>query len=194
MEAKIEHLCDNEWLSLLKLVDPDNHINGYVYSHESRCNGKIIAILPFRFEKGVMEFLLRHEVTPCWDRLRQVTSSITGGWEKIGEVETARKELLEEAGYRVAPKELIPLGQCYASKSTDTRYTLYTIDLTNHDQVGTGKGDGSKLEELAECFWAPDGIIKDVWDPLVSVMFVRILHLLSQAKQAQVAKSNSVVE
>jgi len=59
----LKTLCENDWVSLLDL-------NGYVYSHETRCNGVIVAILPYRrTEKGRLQFLLRREITPCWSRI-----------------------------------------------------------------------------------------------------------------------------
>ena len=179
MSAKIETLQENEWVSLKKLVDPENHINGYVYSHEERCNGKIVSILPFRFKDSKLELLVRREVTPCWDRLRAVTSAITGGVEgKDTEAKTAVKELWEEAGYKVKPEQLIPLGFCFASKSSDTIYTLYSIDFTDTEKTGEAKGDGSKLEEIGDCYWTPEDTIKNVWDPTVSTTFIRLLSLL----------------
>ena len=64
----VETLYDNKWLSLKQVVKPDVGINGYVFSHASRCNGKIVSILPFRYainDKGkrTIQFLIRKEIT-----------------------------------------------------------------------------------------------------------------------------------
>jgi 8-oxo-dGTP pyrophosphatase MutT (NUDIX family) len=185
-DAKVETLCDNEWLSLKKMVDPDNGINGCVYSHEERCNGNIIAILPFRTidvkEHNVseLEFLVRREVCPCWDRLRQITCSITGGLEK-GQtpIQCALNELWEEAGYKVEEKDMIFVGNCFASKSSDTKYHLYIVNLTDKEKEGKAEGDGSSLEAKAECYWSDLSNIQDIWDPIVSTMFARFMRVLS---------------
>lgn len=191
MRAKTEVLCENEWVSLRKLTDVDNHIHGYVYSHETRCKGKIIAILPFRFigdgDARKLEVLLRREVTPCWDRLRQITSSITGGFEN-SETYTAIHELWEEAGYKIAEADLIPLGYSFASKSSDTKYTLYSVDLSDVEKTGGAEGDGSELEKLAECYWADEDTIINTWDPQVSVMFLRLFRMLVDIKKDQLSK------
>ena len=49
MAKKIVTLCDNKLVSLMKIVYPEKGINGYVYSHETRCDGNIISIVPYRF-------------------------------------------------------------------------------------------------------------------------------------------------
>ena len=41
-------LHENDWVSLMVVRKPDAGVNGYVYSHETRCRGRIVAILPYR--------------------------------------------------------------------------------------------------------------------------------------------------
>jgi ADP-ribose pyrophosphatase YjhB (NUDIX family) len=147
----IETLLDNEWLSLRVVREPDRGVNGYVFSHESRCAGRIVAVLPYRVVKvpsraflgeppcpdqrcacrtGVqMEYLVKSEMTPCWS-LDQVLSAITGGHEGGDIADDAVREMLEETGYEITRDELVPLGESYASKSADTVYTLFGVDLT----------------------------------------------------------------
>lgn len=138
---KVETLKDNEWLSLKKMVDPENGVNGYVFSHETRCNDHIVSILPYRLVGDKMEFCLRKEVTPCWS-MKQHISSITGGVEDNDPLTTAIHEIDEEAGYKVSPNELVSLGTCFGTKSCDTIYHLYTVNLTNKER-GIASGDGS---------------------------------------------------
>jgi intein/homing endonuclease len=75
-----ETLHANPWLSLKVMRKPDVGVNGYVYSHETRCQGRIVAILPYRDSGGTREYLVKSEMTPCWG-LDQVLSAITGGYE-----------------------------------------------------------------------------------------------------------------
>ncbi|GII59353.1 hypothetical protein Pth03_77420 [Planotetraspora thailandica] len=76
----IENLHENEWLSLRVIRDPDARVNGYVYSHESRCQGRIVAVLPYQDTPEGRRYLLKSEVTPCWG-LNQILCAITGGYE-----------------------------------------------------------------------------------------------------------------
>lgn len=180
MKSHDQLLYANEWLSLYKLVDPDNGINGYVYSHETRCNGKIVALLPYRKVQGDIsdplghyEFLLRKEVTPCWHKTASMVSAITGGCDDGDRVwVTAQHELLEEAGYEAAIDEFIVLGSCRGTKSTDTMFYLFGIDVTEKEQ-GVACGDGSELEAKAHCFWVET--IDEAVDPLVYVLHHRLL-------------------
>src|SRR5947209_16754655 len=103
---------------------PEAGVNGYVYSHETRCQGRIMAILPFRKVLGTRKpfFLVKLEMTPCWSFDRE-RSAITGGYEGGDIKRDAIRELYEEAGYTAVPDDLIPLGESYASKSSDTIYS-----------------------------------------------------------------------
>jgi ADP-ribose pyrophosphatase YjhB (NUDIX family) len=170
----IETLFDNEWLSLREVREPDRGINGYVYSHEKRCNGLIVAVLPYRWsdEPHKMEFLVKEEVTPCWG-LDPERSAITGGYEGVDVHDDAVRELAEETGYSVPLYELISLGTCYASKSSDTVYHLFTVDLTGREP-GEAVGDGSRLEAESSAVWIDSWQLAGILDPQVHVMHNRI--------------------
>ena len=167
-----ETLHANEWVSLRVTRLPDAGVMGYVYSHESRCQGQIVAILPYRVTQGGMEYLLKSEVTPCWG-YGQVLSAITGGYEGEDIEDDAVREMFEETGYEVKREELISLGESYASKSSDTVYTLYSVDLTGRT-AAVPVGDGSRLEAESAAVWVTTSDLADIPDPQVSVMYVRL--------------------
>ena len=166
--AKLE-LLHTEWVSLFHLSRPADKINRYVYSHETRCNGNIAAFVPYRYKENFsdIQVLLRYEATPCWDYIKPVPSSFTGGVEE-GEtpLQTVLHELKEEAGYTVDKDKIINLGQVFGSKSSDTVYFLFGIDLTNIDQSEELISE-SELEKTSYNQWVnfntlneliPDGI------------------------------------
>lgn len=128
-------LCDNEWLQLRILKDPPL-VNGYVYSHEKRCDGQIVAILPYRIVNDTIELLFRLEDTPCWSKENfpdVCPCSFTGGVDPgMNPLDTAVKELAEESGYVIDPADMKALGICKGSKSSDSTYHLFTCDLTNY--------------------------------------------------------------
>jgi len=180
VENKIKTLCENKWISLKEINIPEMGINGYVFSHETRCNGKIVAILPYRInDKNELEYLIRYEVTPCWG-LKQEISSITGGVEEDDPIHTAVEEMYQEAGYEILPQELIGLGTSHASKSSDTIYYLFSVDLTGKEKIGEAKGDGSNLEQMAECKWAPPKVISLSKDPQLYVLSRRLEDTLNK--------------
>ena len=137
----------------MEIKDPDKGINGYVYSHETRCQGQIVLVLPYRTVGKDTEYLVKSEVTPCWS-MEPVKSGVTGGYEGGAISEDAIREMLEETGYTITRADLEYLGTCYASKSADTVYTLYGVDLTGFEQ-GEALGDGSRVEAEAEAIWLP---------------------------------------
>jgi 8-oxo-dGTP pyrophosphatase MutT (NUDIX family) len=178
-----EILKSTDFLSLRKVVSPEKGVNGYYYSHEDRCNGHIVSILPFRFisddvyckpsnEKEI-EFLLRHEITPCWNINQHTISSITGGVDKGNTVEeTVIIEMKEETGYIVHPINLIDLGVTYGIKSSDTIYHLYAVDLSGMTK-GEVTTDGSSLEQNAFCEWKFE--VSEAVDPMVYTSFYRLM-------------------
>jgi 8-oxo-dGTP pyrophosphatase MutT (NUDIX family) len=156
---------------------PDLGVDGYVYSHETRCAGRIVALLPYRItDIGTMQYLLKSEMTPCWS-LNQTLSSITGGYEGASIEDDAVREMLEETGYSVTVEDLIPLGTSYASKSADTIYSLFTVDLTGRHQ-GEAVGDGSQVEAESQAIWCHEHELVNVQDPQVAVMFIRLQTVL----------------
>ena len=165
-------LYHNEWLSLMVVKKPEAGVNGYVNSHETRCRGRIVALLPFRRTPEGSEYLVKSEMTPCWG-FDQVLSSITGGYEGGDIEDDAVREVLEETGYTILRQELIPLGESYASKSSDTIYTLFSVDLTDKEQ-GEATGDGSRVESESQAIWLPRPKLLGIRDPQVAVMLLRL--------------------
>jgi len=148
-------LYDNQWLQLKEK-------EGYIYSHEVRCNGKIVVILPYR-RTGVdsWEFLVRDEITPCWND-KPTRSAMTGGIEDPNPAVDAVRELQEEAGYTIDTDKVVFLGKCRASKSSDTFYYLFTADLAGMEP-GDAPGDGSKNDK-APAVWISGGALVKLED------------------------------
>lgn len=147
----IESVYEDEWLSLRAVREPERGVSGYFFSHESSCQGRKVAVLPYRYINGRVKFLVKSEVTPCWS-MDPVQSAVTGGYEGVDIVEDAIREMVEETGYVITEQMLEPLGSCYASKSADTIYDLFAVNVT--DLIpGEMLGDGTRLESEAKCYW-----------------------------------------
>ena len=170
--AITETLCENDWVSLMMVRKPDAGVNGYVYSHETRCQGRIVAVLPYRDTAEGREYLVKSEVTPCWG-FGQVLSAITGGWEGGGIKDDAVREMLEETGYAITRDELIPLGESFASKSADTVYSLFSVNLTGRE-AGEAVGDGTRLESESAAVWVDAAVLATLHDPQLAVMCMRL--------------------
>lgn len=162
-------LYKNEWVSLMMV---NRGKEDYVYSHETRCNGNIIAVIPYRrVGKDGWEYAIRQENVPAWGTTKHMTA-LTGGVDK-GDTpkSTAIKELMEEAGIGCKESDLESLGTCNGTKSTDTTYHLFAIDVSKAGvttKEPTEKGTG-------EMVWMyPDKIKKEVTDPIFYVMFCRL--------------------
>lgn len=168
----IETLHDNPWLSLQVVRDPERGVNGYVFSHETRCQGRIVAVLPYRETPTGRVYMVRQETTPCWS-MEQQLSAVTGGYEGGDIADDAVREVAEETGYVITCDDLIDLGESYASKSSDTVYSLFAVDLTGRTP-GAAAGDGSRLEAEGSTAWLLDNALAHVKDPQVALMYVRL--------------------
>lgn len=193
--AEIETLHENGWVSLKVVRKPEVGVNGYVFSHETRCQGRIVAVLPFRVVKAPHgpwdssarpEYLVKSEMTPCWS-FDQVLSAITGGYEGGDIEDDAVREMLEETGYAIDRTELIALGESYASKSADTVYSLFSVDLTNRE-AGEAIGDGSRVEAESAAVWLTEDQLVTVPDPQVATMLLRLRHRRTLPARIQVQR------
>lgn len=173
--SKTKTLLANQWLSLMQVEDPDHGISGYVYAHETRCEGKVVLVLPFRANKdnhfGGFEVLFRREVTPSWD-MNAKLGGITGGVEESDPALDALRELEEEAGYTVSKEDLIFLGTTYASKAMDTVYHLYAANVEGKAQQ-KASGDGSRLEDEGTVEWHESAM--DCEDAVASCAYFRLM-------------------
>ena len=172
--SKNRTLFSNSWLSLMQIEDPDHGVSGYVYAHETRCDGKIVLVLPFRSKLsniGGIEVLLRREVTPCWD-MNPSLSGITGGVEEEDPADDALRELEEEAGYTIAREDLIFLGTTRSSKASDTTYYLYAANLEGKAQQ-KASGDGSQLESEGSVEWHDAAV--ECEDAVASCAYARLI-------------------
>lgn len=139
IEERSQLLADDKWLQLRKIVFPEENIHGYVYSHEISCQGNKVCFLPFKKNViGDYEYLLRKEAVPCWELGAPLYSAFTGSCEpNLTFEETFIKELREESGYSLDEEEswrIIRLGFSFGTKSTDTIYHLFSVDLTDFPQ------------------------------------------------------------
>ena len=180
-EPTITTLHQGRFISLQQYETDDYK---YEVTHESRCDGHIVAVLPFHPEFGM---LVRHEFTACWDPQGLVISSITGGWESHKHdtpIDTVIEELQEEAGIVLAHEgQIMTLGTCRGAKSSDNLYHLFAADLSDGFEEHEITTDGSYLESLAHNEWMPHGFDQDTlvglpWfdegvDPLLYVMYTR---------------------
>ncbi|MDX2162922.1 MAG: NUDIX domain-containing protein [bacterium] len=159
-------VCETPFVSLIER-------DGYVFSHENRCDGQIVAILPFKGKGKRRQYLARLEVCPAHSPHIE-PCSITGGVNPgEGVRETALHELLEEAGYTVQDADLIALGTVRPSKSADTTVHLFAVNIKGM-QAGIATGDGTKFEEGAGTAWVDYAQAMDNKDPLFITAIARL--------------------
>lgn len=149
--------------------------DGYTFTREVRCDGTIVALLPFRSVPGEprREFLARREVCPAHGPELEYCS-ITGGLEPGQSVtETACLELLEETGYQATEAELIKLGVVRPTKSADTEVHLFAVDVTGKT-AATPTGDGTRFEIGSSVTWVSAAQGLQIADPLIVTAIARL--------------------
>jgi 8-oxo-dGTP pyrophosphatase MutT (NUDIX family) len=165
--TKKKTLFKNEWISMMSV--PEKSGAPYIYSHETRCNGNIVAVLLYNKDDNTVKYGVRSEKTPCWGDTEQL-SSLTGGVDKgSNPTETAVNELKEEAGLIVKKEDLEPLGTCRGTKSCDTTYHLFALDVSGLEMTEpTG-------EDTGDIVWLrKNDAIQRVVCPLFYVMIARL--------------------
>jgi len=137
-------LYADEWLSLRQTG------GRYTYMHEEKSDGKAVAVLGFKTEEdGSYKILGRfEEVPPHHDGIS--LCALTGMVEKGDEpLETAVRELSEEAGIEADQDQFENFGTTRPSKASDTTMFLFAVDLSDIEEkeIYSGEGDGTKGEE-----------------------------------------------
>jgi 8-oxo-dGTP pyrophosphatase MutT (NUDIX family) len=180
-------LFENKWVTV-KERELDNGIK-WVFSHNGWCNGKGVAILPFKYvgdksnarrfndpqmRSEDMRYLGRVEICPSHSP-DPTLCSVAGGMDKDGEspIEVAVRELAEETGYIARNKDMISLGECRPSKGTDTTMYLFAVDVTNL-VLDKPTGDGTLIEQLASTKWINRNEVMFSKDPQLAMMLGRL--------------------
>jgi 8-oxo-dGTP pyrophosphatase MutT (NUDIX family) len=168
---------ENEYVEMREIIHPE-FPSGYFYLHCHGTKGHTVAVIGFRRREGGLEFLIRKEISPAWG-LHPMYCALQGGYEGGDIRENAARELKEESGYTAHPDELIELGKGRASKSTDTLYHMFAVDLTGKPQ-GEEEGDGSHIEAISPgAEWVQD--IDVCGHAVVHMMYLRLLKYLGLA-------------
>lgn len=164
-------LHDNEWLQMRETPD------GYVYSHEAKSNGLGVAVLAFREHDGNVEVAGRYERCPC-HRDGFALTSLTGLMDVAAEapVDTAVRELKEEAGIDARADEMQSLGFVRPSKQADTKLHLFCVDVGDRE-IDEAVGDGSSGEQGAYCAWVSPRDACLSKSPVLATMVTRALVL-----------------
>lgn len=157
-------LFENPWLSLKR-------IGNYVYSSETRSNGKLVAVLIYDTSQPGL-YYGRYENCPAHFDTGKTLCALTGGVEQDDPISTAVHEIKEESGFTAQPEELMNLGTVRPSKSADTVCYLYAWNAQGKTPEAP-QGDGSEGEVGSYCDWTSE---KDcVWckDPLMVTLISR---------------------
>lgn len=179
-----ELLFGDEWLQLRKAD------NRYTFTHEVRCDGNIVVVLPFEKEEAKeLAILARVEDTPCWDGNNPLPCSLTGGVD-VGETpqQTAVKELQEEIGFVVSEEELISLGTFYGTKSSDTIYHIFAVQITQE----TKKVDPTDKNSLG--IWLNIKNISVTKDPFLLASALRLQYKLIESKTCNRCVYSKIVQ
>jgi len=146
-ELADEKAPENKWVSLRqKVMEFGGKQFKYIYSHEDRCAGKIVVIMPYRRDKnGEREYLLTREHNSLFG---YNYTAITGG---VDAKTTDLKKIREQAILELQEETGIMSGLHFVKKftsikSSDNQYFLFTEEIGNELRVSVD-GDGS-IEEL----------------------------------------------
>lgn len=177
----VKVLHKTPWRSLHSVSAPRFKGQEFVYLHETYCDGQVVAVLPYRRSAHGYEFLIRYEIVPCWDIDMPTLCTITGATDKnSSRAGDAARELAEETGYQVDRRALYYLGESRGTKAADTVYTLFGVNLGGMTSGALAQEEG--IESEGRAVWVTVNELATVTDPLVHVMYVRLLPRLLAGK------------
>lgn len=133
-----------------------------------------VMILVYRVDNQEKPILGRFEICPAHNELEPTLTTIAGGIEKDHTpLQTAVKEVFEEAGYKLDTIDITNLGTCRLSTNQDTIVHLYAADVTGKERF-EAPGDGTRGEQGAYCEWV--SVEEAVWgkSSYMSTMLLRL--------------------
>jgi len=141
-KKKDKLLFHNKWVSVLETGD------NYIYVSEP--DG--VAILPFKIDNSELSILIRKEANPLFEE-KFIITAITGRRDE-GEsfIDTAIRELEEEAGYKVDKNRFINVGNFIKGKDNKNKDKMYLVDISDIKKKKP-KGDGTSYEAKSNNFW-----------------------------------------
>jgi 8-oxo-dGTP pyrophosphatase MutT (NUDIX family) len=180
---KIKTLYRTKWISLKSISDKTKGVKTYYYQHiPNAYKGNTVAILPYRWVNGKLEFMLVNELRPPWDveKLSEKhLSSITGFVEKKEYFsDAAVRELQEETPYHIPKERFRYVGQCFLTKSCDTKAQLFLVEINPQDEMHTPQTDGSHMEKTATPTWVKAYELFGVKDPLVFALVFKLYDMI----------------
>lgn len=140
-------LFDAGFIKLKKVIDPDKHCNGYIYSERKGVDS--IAFICFdRDNPG--QYLLNHEFTPPNGNFmfRAFGGSIDKNKTKE---EIVIDEVREEVGYKVSNDRVKFVGKCFVSTQMNQTCYLYAVDITDLEIVE--REPENAIEAMASPCW-----------------------------------------
>ncbi|WP_342273365.1 ankyrin repeat domain-containing protein [Spiroplasma endosymbiont of Acasis viretata] len=146
-----EVLFDSKYIQVKKTIK-----NGFIHVEEPWCNNQGVAILPYVLKDNEYYFLQIHNEKNPAHEISKISqySTITGGLETMDYYTTVVKEMWEETGIDISGNNVVidKFNWSFANKSSNKKWFLYAIDLTNLNLNITktyyGKGgDGTYFEK-----------------------------------------------
>ena len=158
----------NKWVSLRKRTSKfaDKQYD-YIYSHEDRCGGNIIAVLPYRKNKfGIREYLFVREHNVLFGVNYTI---ITGGVDaKTTDLKKIREQAILELSEEAGIDSGVEFIRTFTSiKSNTNKYYLFTMQLSENNIASSSSGDGSVDELFTIKKWLTfDEALRLVNDPI----------------------------
>lgn len=143
------------FFKLEKAVLQFEQFDGTMSEKVSRLNvyrGDAVAVLLYdsKREKIILVRQFRYPIYTVEPENAWLLEVVAGSIEHSNTpVETAVREVEEEAGYKLVPSQLVSLGKCYPSPGgTSERIYLFAADVAGIDQANDGGGLDDEHEDI----------------------------------------------
>ncbi|WP_342273366.1 ankyrin repeat domain-containing protein [Spiroplasma endosymbiont of Acasis viretata] len=154
-----EVLFDSKYIQVKKTIK-----NGFIHVEEPWCNNQGVAILPYVLKDNEYYFLQIHNEKNPAHEISKISqySTITGGLETMDYYTTVVKEMWEETGIDISGNNVVidKFNWSFANKSSNKKWFLYAIDLTNLNLNITKTYYGKGGDTLSTSIWGKLNLFK----------------------------------
>ncbi len=144
-----EEILFNERLIIEKAEISDEHNNNFSRLRLKREDASAVLILNTETDKIILTKQFRYAIS---SKIKEPILEIVAGRIDEGEepLQTAIREVEEEVGYRINPKNIKLLVSCFASPGYSSEcFYIYYATVTNADKISEGGGLETENEYIS---------------------------------------------
>lgn len=145
----VETLADEKFVTLKKVVDPENNVNGYLYAERLGVDSVAFVCM----DRKTKQVMINKEYKPPISSF--VAGAFGGSLDKdVNLKQIVKAEVKEEAGFVVEEKDIVSVGKSFVSTQMNQYCHLFVV-LVDKEKEDEREPENA-IEAMAETVWVDE--------------------------------------